>query len=259
MIINNIGYNHCHDTDFVIDRPNGSGDNLLLLVKTDAIFTINGEDMVVPENSFFLYRKDSPQYYRCMPKQTFSNDWIHFLFEDGEEEYFLSLGLNYETPVQLEHPYFVSFCIKSIANEVYSDHRMKQSNIGSYMSLLFNHVSENIASHHSVEHDGYYEILSAVRNRIYSADYTFFSVESSAHEVRMSKSNFQHLYKKYFGVTFKQDLINSRIDRAKMLLKNTNMTSADIAKQCGYNNFAHFTRQFKEVTCMTPIEFRKLK
>lgn len=256
MIINNIGYNHCHDADFIIDRPDGSGDNLLLLIKTDAIFNIDGVDIVIPKNSFFLYRKGTPQHYRCMPQSTFSNDWIHFLFEEGEEERYLSLGLNFETPVQLESPYFVSFCIKSVANEVYSNHKMKQSNISSYMSLLFNHVSENIISQQTVQRDGYYELLSAVRNRIYSADYQFYSVESSAHEVRMSKSNFQHLYKKYFGVTFMQDIINSRIERAKMLLKNTNMTSADIAKQCGYNNFAHFTRQFKAVTGMTSNEFR---
>lgn len=257
MIINNIGYNHCHDSDFYIDRQNGSGDNLLLLVKNETIFTIDGEDIFVPENSFFMYQKGRPQYYRCVPKHTFSNDWIHFLFEEGEEKQFLALGLNYEIPIQLDNPYFVSFCIKSIANEFYSHHKNKQNNIYHYMSLIFNHVSEHIENTDKLEFDKYYELLSAVRNRIYSADYQFFSVEASAHEIRMSKSNFQHLYKKFFGVTFIQDLINSRIEHAKMLLLNTNLTSADIASQCGYKNFAHFTRQFKSNTGMTPITYRQ--
>lgn len=257
MIINNIGYNHCHDADFFIDRPTGSGDNLLLLIKTPAIFTIDGNDITVPENSFFLYKKGYPQYYRCTPGNTFSNDWIHFLFEQDEEEKFLSLGLNYETPIKLDNPYFVSFCIKSISNEVYSNHIHKQSNISLYMFLIFNHLSERIYSAQTTEHNNYYELLSAVRNRVYSGNYQFFSVESSAHEVRMSKSNFQHLYKKFFGVTFIDDLINSRIEQAKMFLLNTNLTSADISKHCGYNNFAHFSRQFKKYTNMTPLEYRK--
>lgn len=257
MIIKNIGYNHCHDADFTIDRPNGSGDNLLLLIKTDAIFTIDEKDIVIPENSFFILKKDRPQYYRCVPQHIFSNDWIHFLFENGEEEEFLSLGLNYETPIQLDNPYFISFCIKSIANEVYSNHHHKQSNINHYMSLIFNHVSEYLQSNEPPDFDKYYELLSAVRNRIYSANYQFFCVEGSAHEIRMSKSNFQHLYKKFFGVTFMQDLINSRIEHAKMLLLNTNLASADISKQCGYNNFAHFTRQFKKHTGLTPLEYRR--
>lgn len=61
MIINNVGYNHCHDADFYIDRPNGSGDYLLLLLKTDSIFTLNGKDVKVNKNTFFIYKKDTPQ------------------------------------------------------------------------------------------------------------------------------------------------------------------------------------------------------
>ena len=62
MEIRNAGYNHCHDTDFIIDRPKGSGDNLLLLLKTDCIVTLDGVDQLVPANSVFLYPKDAPQF-----------------------------------------------------------------------------------------------------------------------------------------------------------------------------------------------------
>lgn len=57
MKIINVGYNHCHDSDFYIDRPEGSGDNLLILLKTDAVFNIDGKDIKIPENSFFMYKK----------------------------------------------------------------------------------------------------------------------------------------------------------------------------------------------------------
>ena len=80
MEIRNAGYNHCHDTDFIIDRPKGSGDNLLLLLKTDCIVTLDGVDQLVPANSVFLYPKDAPQFYRTCPQQLFANDWVHFLF-----------------------------------------------------------------------------------------------------------------------------------------------------------------------------------
>ncbi len=257
MILNNIGYNHCHDADFFINRPHGSGDYLLLLVKTDAIFTLNGQDVIVPANSFFLFQKDRPQRYRCLPQRTFANDWIHFLFEDGEEEEMLALGLRYETPISLGNPHFVSFCIKSIANEFYTHHRHEQSNIRHYMALMLNHVSECLYPAETVHHNSCYELLSTVRSRIYSGNYQFFSVECTAHEVRMSKSNFQHLYKRYFGVTFIEDLINSRIEHAKMLLLNTNLTGTEIAKLCGYHNFAHFSRQFKSKTARTPLTYRR--
>lgn len=259
MIINNIGYNHIHDSDFNIERPNGTADNLMLLLRTDAVFILNGKETVVQAGSFIVYKKDTPQYYRCISQCVFSNDWIHFLFEDDEESEFLELGLNYEIPIKLKNSQFISYCIKSIANEVYSSNLNKQSSIRCYMLLIFNKVSEQLCSIPADEFDSNYEILSTVRSRMYSSPYEKRTVESTAHEVSMSVSNFQHLYKKYFNITYVQDLINSRIEYSKMLLRTTNLNVSDIAQQSGYNHYSHFVRQFHKSTGMTPADYRNTR
>lgn len=256
MIINNVGYNHCHDADFFIDRPEGYGDYLLLLLKTESIFTLDGKDVRIPENTFFLYRKGSPQYYRCVPKRTFSNDWIHFQFEEGEEEKFLSYGIPYDTPIPVEHLNFLSFCVKSISYEMYSSNLNRKKSMEHYMDLMFLKIQEQLSEKKNVVHDSKYEMLSVIRNKIYSRPYEFRNVYTSAHEVRMSKSSFQHQYKAMFGTTFMQDMIQSRMEYAGMLLKTTRMTVAEIAAQCGYKSYAHFARIFKQQTGMTPTEYR---
>ena len=38
-----VGYHHIHDEKFAVDRPDGSGDRLLLIVKTPAVFYIDDE------------------------------------------------------------------------------------------------------------------------------------------------------------------------------------------------------------------------
>jgi len=38
MKISNIGYNYRHDNNFEINRPTGSGDYIILLLKTPAFF-----------------------------------------------------------------------------------------------------------------------------------------------------------------------------------------------------------------------------
>lgn len=73
----------------------------------------------------------------------------------------------------------------------------------------------------------------------------------------MSVSNFQHLYKKYFGVTLFQDIIRSRTEYACMLLKSTNLSAVEVAQKSGYNHYAHFVRQFKQTMGISPSEFRK--
>lgn len=257
MIINNVGYNHCHDADFFINRPDGSGDYLLLLLKTDAIFNIDGEDIVVPENSFFLYRRNTPQFYRCLPQHTFSNDWIHFLFENDEEEFFKSYNIPYNTPIPIKNINFISFCIKSIAYENYSDNFNKQKSMAAYMELIFLKIQEQLHYSNDTILTSKFEMLSTIRNKIYGRPYEIRTVESTAHEVRMSKSSFQHLYKEQFGTTFMQDLIQSRISYAQMLLTSTNLTVAEIAVQCGYHSYAHFVRQFKKQVNITPSEYRE--
>ena len=73
MKINNIGYNHKHDADFFVLRPEGSGDNLLLLLKTPAVFVIDGKEQRTEKNSFILFGEGTPQNYRSDGGE-FAND-----------------------------------------------------------------------------------------------------------------------------------------------------------------------------------------
>ncbi len=259
MILRNVGFEHAHDADFFIDRPEGSGDWLLLLLKTDAIFTLDGKEVLVPQNSFFLYPKGTPQYYRCVPQHTFANDWVHFVFEAGEETQFLQTRIPYSTPVPLNNIAFLSYLIKCLAYENCSNNLHRQENILHYMSLLFNKVSEQLHQPAANISGSSYEMLMTMRNKIYSEPFYPRTISWAAHEVRMSPATFQRLYKAQFGVTFIQDFTNSRIEHAKMLLVSTNLSVQEIAKQCGYRNYEHFARQFKKSAQMTPLEYRKCK
>lgn len=257
MIINNAGFNHCHDADFYIDRPNGSGDYLLLLLQSGSVFTIGGNDMEVPESSVFLFKKGTPQFYRCLKGQTFANDFVHFDFENNEAEEFSRFNIPMNQPIPVKSLNFLSFCVKSITYENYSANKNKNENILCYMKLIFSKIDEEINSDERSAQDHKFEKLSIIRGKIYSRPYDFHSVEEAAHELRMSKSLFQHNYKKQFGITFIQDLINSRTAYAKMLLSTTNMSIDSVAVQCGYKTYVHFAKQFREQTGITPSEYRK--
>ena len=259
MKINNVGYNHRHDADFFIDRPNGSGDCLLLILKTDAVFTLFGKDTAVQKNSFFLYPQGMPQFYRCVPKHEFANDWIHFRFDEGEEAEFLKRNIPYAQGITTEHISFLSWCVKAIADEYASNSPYANDNMQHYMWLIFNRVSDLLHLPKEQEHGSEYEMLLTIRHKIYAEPYVPRSITWAAHEIRMSPASFQYYYKKTFGVTFVQDFINAKTEYAKMLLKSTNLNAHDIAEKCGYRNYEHFTRQFKERCGITPLEYRRKK
>ena len=53
------------------------------------------------------------------------------------------------------------------------------------------------------------------------------------------------------------DLIHARIDTAKNRLCNSDESIHQLAADLGYRNVTHFCRQFKKITGLTPMEFRK--
>lgn len=64
------------------------------------------------------------------------------------------------------------------------------------------------------------------------------------------------LFKKEYGISIKNYIINKRIEAAKELLSSTSLPVNIVAINVGYENYSYFTRLFKKITNLTPIEFR---
>ena len=71
----------------------------------------------------------------------------------------------------------------------------------------------------------------------------------------MSKSSFYHLFHQITGTSFQKYVNKCRIEQAiRYILKGYKITS--IYGLCGYNDFSTFYRNFKEVTGVSPQEYR---
>ena len=256
MNINNIGYEHCHNADFRIERPQGSEDYLFLLLKTAAIFTFNGEDIITEKNSFILFEKDTPQFYRAYGA-AFSNDWFHFSISDDDISFFRELDIPFNEVVQIENINDLSIIIKNMSYENYSSNVYRTDSVELYMKLFFIKLSEKIHSDDSQNTGLYYDKMSILRSKIYNMPHHKWTVEKLANSLTMSKSYFEHLYKELFGISVMNDVIKSRIEHSKYLLSTTDIPIIKIAEICGYNSAPHFIRQFSSRTDMTPKEYRK--
>ena len=256
MYITYIGHNHIHDMDFEINRPNGSGDYLALLIKSHGLFFIDGKEVVVTPNTFFLYKKGTPQYYKAY-KEPFSNDWFHFELEEGEEDYFDKLGLAYEKPIKVDNITYFSMLIKQMTGEKYTATKVSKCVIEHYMHIFFLKLTEMDELKQDVNKDINYDKMSLLRSKIYSRPYEKWCVQGLAHEVTLSPYYFQRLYKKLFGIPCMTDIIHARIEYAKYYLIQTKFSIKYVAELSGYENSEHFMRQFKKLEGQTPSEYRK--
>ncbi len=84
-----------------------------------------------------------------------------------------------------------------------------------------------------------------------------FSMESIAKIIGLNYTTFRIEFKKYTGLSPKSYIEGLRINHAKALLKDTDLSSKEIAYQVGYNTPYYFCLTFKKKTGMTPSEYRK--
>ena len=84
-----------------------------------------------------------------------------------------------------------------------------------------------------------------------------WDVEKMAKAMYFTRSYFFLQYRKHFQVSPSGDLIGMTIDHAKMLLRKTDASIADIAAQCGYKRAEYFIKLFREKEKITPGQFRK--
>ena len=65
------------------------------------------------------------------------------------------------------------------------------------------------------------------------------------------------LFKKELGVNLTNYIMNYRIEKAKELLRSTNLRSYEIAEKVGFLDESYFSRTFKKVTGQSPNSFKK--
>ena len=83
------------------------------------------------------------------------------------------------------------------------------------------------------------------------------SLDEIASVIGISRYYFSTLFKQAAGTNFSTYLNEIRVNKAKELLRNTNMTVGQVYDQVGFNDQQYFCKTFKKYTGMTVTEYRE--
>ncbi|MBC7774974.1 MAG: helix-turn-helix domain-containing protein, partial [Phycisphaerae bacterium] len=84
-----------------------------------------------------------------------------------------------------------------------------------------------------------------------------FNVEQLCKEVHMSQSQLQRKLDALTGFSPNQFIRNIRLNKAKELLRNPELSITAVAFDCGFNDPGYFSRVFKQELGVTPLEWRE--
>jgi AraC-like DNA-binding protein len=81
-------------------------------------------------------------------------------------------------------------------------------------------------------------------------------VEDLAASLGLSPTRFQHLFKKHTGLSPYQYHLQLKIQRAREMLRGSNLTVKQVARMLKFESVYHFSTLFKKKTGLTPSQWR---
>lgn len=95
-----------------------------------------------------------------------------------------------------------------------------------------------------------------ILGRTYSTNVTSRHI---AAEMSYSQSYFCRLFRENFSSSFQQYLCRYRLNKARLLLAQSDVSVSVVALRVGFGNFSYFSKQFREMYGCTPKQFQKLQ
>lgn len=125
-----------------------------------------------------------------------------------------------------------------------------------WLTKVTNKFMDSLFSYIDVKHAN---IIHKSIQYIYSHYAEKITLESVSQMVYLSPAYFSRIFKQETGTTFNSFLNNIRIEKSKELLKSKQMKLVDIAFMVGFEDQSYFTKVFKKVTGITPMQCKQKK
>ena len=124
-------------------------------------------------------------------------------------------------------------------------------------------IMEHLCLHYSVpseQHEPTKRIVALIQKAIHYIHTSYerpLSLEDVANFVKLSPYYLSHEFRKYTEYSFIEYLNRTRCEQAKQLIKKSDTSIGEIARQCGFENRSYFAKCFQKYIGMLPSEYRQ--
>ena len=228
--------------------------------KGKGIFKTGDKTYELEKGQGFLICPNIISYYKADEEDPWEYSWCAF---DGvnAETYLRRANLTGENPIfSYDKDVKVSSCFYEMAEAL----KCEKSKDLKLQSLLYEFLSIIIETSDSSASQ---ETTNSNKNTYINMAIEFVQINYSrnikvaeiAKYLNLDRKYISLLFKNTVGVTLQQYLIAYRINKAKVMMTDSNLSIGDIARSVGYEDPLVFSKSFKKINGKSPSEFRSKK
>lgn len=209
------------------------------------IFRVGELTYTVEKGEGFLIDPDIVTYYQADEEDPWQYCWIGFQGRDVP-------WLMKHCGISMKNPVFgfadileMETCVSQLASN-YSRRGggfLALSKLYEFFSMI---QGEGMIKENSLK-------LALRVRRFIDRNYSYhINVEKIAETLGCNRSHMFRVFKKEYGVSVQEYLRDCRLDHAKQLLEQTEISTLEVMYSCGFNDLPNFARQFKRRYKMPP-------
>ena len=221
------------------------------------IFQADGKTYHIGENNAFIICPDEVTFYQADEEDPWTYIWIGFGGAKAET------CLNYAS-LNRENRVGVFKCKNELVSYVkgmlnaskltYANDLKREGYLFMFLAALINESNAN-EQHNTYDYpyQTYVEHALEFIDNYYDKD---IKVNDIANYIGIDRSYLTNVFKKIMHVSPHQYLINYRLEKARNLIKKTNLSISEVSERIGYSDPLYFSKLFKKYYNISPTEFR---
>ena len=207
----------------------------------------------VSAGDFFILHPNKYHHYYANPNNPWTKIWLVI---NGSTDFPTDLLKAYNIPDQIYFPKINSpleleNIFQLLKNDTPNpDIELERLIFSTIQSLGYSGLTQSIGAHSVVQN------IKAYIDRRLNTKINLKKVCEI--EFSVSPEYFSRAFKKIYGVSPSQYILQKKVLLAKMLLEKTNLTIHQISDRFAFFDVSHFSHAFKQMTGMSPKEYREL-
>lgn len=256
VVVRIAGFLSCKENDIWANENAKFWQNkFYYITKGSCIIRINGRDYHGKKGDWFFIPANTKHSYYNLSDEPFEKYWFHFdLYPSSDIFNFLNLGFCINTQVPLVLSLFEELFRKYNGEKITDKLDVKYLAIRLLsLYITLSHKETVVASTDTAKRLSH--VLAYINDNL----------DKHISNATLSELCYQHpnhfvrFFKEKIGTTPQKYIMERRVEMAKRLIEQTDLSFSDIAAQVGLCDGPHLTRVFKKYYALNPQDYRKIR